>query len=186
MGWGTPAPTLCCRPGGAAQGLPPVCPSMCPPPPPAVRTSGLSTHRAPIPAFPQPRVPASLLTLLQLISGTGKPDAKQGRTAAEPTDTSFTSGCPAMCGAAADRQSRHPSSWGWGHPPHFEFPSALTLHVEDDVGLHSAHRIGGSAAVLPRIRPLHPLDGQGASANQHPWADPAPHFAPGDMGLWLA
>lgn len=35
-------------------------------------------------------------TLLQVISGTGKPDAKHGKTAADPRDTSFTSGCPAI------------------------------------------------------------------------------------------
>jgi len=54
------------------------------------------------------------------------------------------------------------------------------------VGLDGAHGVGGGAAVLPGIRPLHPFDGEGAGADQHPGPDPAPHFAPGDVGTGFA
>lgn len=57
-------------------------------------------------------------TLLQVISGTGKPDAKHGKTAADPRDTSFTSGCPVIRGAAGDaRRCHHPAVTLCAPPP---------------------------------------------------------------------
>lgn len=70
---------------------------------------------------------------------------------------------------------------GHGVCPHLRVP-VLTLHMEDDVGLDGAHGVGSGAAVLPGVRPLHLLDGESAGADQHPRADAAPHFAPGDVG----
>lgn len=59
----------------------------------------------------------------------------------------------------------------------------LTLDIEDHLGLHRAHIIGGCAAILSCVCLSHPLDLQHATHHHDVgWESPA-HFAPLDGGL---
>lgn len=128
--------------------------------------------------------------------GTGYPDAMQGKTALEPTVTSFDSGCAEIWGKATKcigfriqlaifmlSHNTNKNQWQKKHNKHPGCNNVLTLDIKDHLVILRTNIISGCAAVLSWIWFDYMINPQEVPPYFHMIGKRASHFTPAHRGL---